>query len=102
MKRRVVVTGLVRHLAKLPDRRSLACMLKGESGVHEIRLFDTTAHKVKFGGDVHDWTTGDYVSAKYASALIALRSSHSSLQSTRSKTLGSISPPKIPSAAVSF
>jgi 3-oxoacyl-[acyl-carrier-protein] synthase II len=62
MKRRVVVTGL-------GVVTSLSCqvedlwkrLLNGESGIHEIRLFDTTQHKVQFGGDVHDWSTGDYV-----------------------------------------
>jgi 3-oxoacyl-[acyl-carrier-protein] synthase II len=67
MKRRVVVTGLgvVTSLScRVEDLWSR--ILKGESGVHPIRLFDTTQHKVKFGGDVYDWSTGDYVSAKEA------------------------------------
>jgi 3-oxoacyl-[acyl-carrier-protein] synthase II len=67
MKRRVVVTGL-------GAVTSLSCrvedlwkrILAGESGVHTIQLFDTTGHKVHFGGDVHDWTAGDYMSAKDA------------------------------------
>jgi 3-oxoacyl-[acyl-carrier-protein] synthase II len=67
MKRRVVVTGL-------GAVTSLSCrvddlwnrILQGESGIHAIRLFDTTQHKVKFGGDIYDWSTGDYVSAKEA------------------------------------
>ncbi len=67
MKRRVVVTGL-------GAVTSLSCrvddlwnrILKGESGIHAIRLFDTAQHKVKFGGDIYDWSTGDYVSAKEA------------------------------------
>jgi len=67
MKRRVVVTGLgaVTSLScKVEDlwRR----ILEGQSGVHAIRLFDTTAHKVRFGGDVYDWSTADYISAKDA------------------------------------
>ena len=67
MKRRVVVTGmgvvtsLSSKVADLWQR-----ILAGESGVHEIRLFDTTEHKVHFGGDIHDWTSGDYMSAKDA------------------------------------
>lgn len=65
MKRRVVVTGLgvVTSLScQLEDlwRRIVA----GESGVHEIKLFDTTQHKVKFAADVWDWATGDYISHK--------------------------------------
>lgn len=67
MKRRVVVTGL-------GVVTSLSCqvedlwkrILAGESGIHTIRLFDTTAHKVHFGGDVYDWSAGDYMSAKDA------------------------------------
>jgi 3-oxoacyl-[acyl-carrier-protein] synthase II len=67
MKRRVVVTGL-------GAVTSLSCqvedlwqrVLAGESGIHEIRIFDTTAHKVHFGGDLHDWTPGDYMSPKDA------------------------------------
>jgi len=67
MKRRVVVTGL-------GAVTSLSCqtedlwkrLLAGESGIHRIQLFDTTGHKVHFGGDVHDWTTGDYMSPKDA------------------------------------
>lgn len=67
MKRRVVVTGLgaVTSLScKVEDlwKRIVA----GESGVHPIQLFDTTAFKVKFGGDIHDWTTGEYISPKEA------------------------------------
>lgn len=67
MKRRVVVTGL-------GAVTSLSCqiedlwkrILEGESGIHTIRLFDTAGHKVHFGGDIHDWTTGDYMSPKDA------------------------------------
>jgi 3-oxoacyl-[acyl-carrier-protein] synthase II len=65
MKRRVVVTGI-------GAVTSLSCrtadlwqrVLAGESGIHQIKLFDTTDHKVHFGGDVHDWEAGDYMSAK--------------------------------------
>ena len=67
MKRRVVVTGL-------GAVTSLSCqvedlwkrVLAGESGIHKIKLFDTTGHKVHFGGDVYDWTPGDYMSLKDA------------------------------------
>ncbi|MBI3838480.1 MAG: beta-ketoacyl-ACP synthase II [Planctomycetia bacterium] len=65
MKRRVVVTGL-------GAVTSLSCqiedlwkrILAGQSGIHEIRLFDTSEHKVHFGGDIHDWAAGDYMSPK--------------------------------------
>ena len=70
MKRRVVVTGLgaVTSLSlKAPDiwRR----VLRGESGIHSIKLFDTTEHKVHFGGDLHDWSVDGYISAKDANRL---------------------------------
>jgi len=67
MKRRVVVTGLgvVTSLScKVEDLWKR--MLAGESGIHKIQLFDTTGHKVHFGGDVYDWSAGDYMSPKDA------------------------------------
>jgi 3-oxoacyl-[acyl-carrier-protein] synthase II len=56
MKRRVVVTGL-------GIVTSLSCqvddlwqrLLAGESGIHPLRILDTSLFKVKFGGDVYDW-----------------------------------------------
>lgn len=65
MKRRVVVTGL-------GVVTSLSCqvedlwerILRGESGIHELRLFDTDDHKVKFAGDVWDWNPTEYISPK--------------------------------------
>ena len=65
MNRRVVVTGL-------GVVTSLSCqvedlwekLLAGHSGVHPVRLFDTTEFKVKFGGDVYDWPPVDYISPK--------------------------------------
>jgi 3-oxoacyl-[acyl-carrier-protein] synthase II len=65
MKRRVVVTGLgaVTSLSlKVEDlwKRILA----GESGVHTLKSFDTSAYKVRFGGDIHDWSTDGYIDGK--------------------------------------
>lgn len=65
MKRRVVITGL-------GVVTSLSCqvndlwnrVLAGESGIHALRLFETTNHKVKFAGDIYDWDPVDYVPAK--------------------------------------
>lgn len=62
MKRRVVVTGLgvVTSLSCQVDdlwKRLLA----GESGIHPLRLFDTSAFKVRFGGDIYDWDPGDLI-----------------------------------------
>lgn len=62
MKRRVVVTGV-------GTVTSLTCqvadlwrkILAGESGIHELCAFDTTDHKVKFAGDIHDWAPEDYI-----------------------------------------
>lgn len=56
MKRRVVVTGL-------GVVTSLSCqvddlwnrLLQGESGIHAIRLIDTSDFQIKIGGDIFDW-----------------------------------------------
>ncbi len=65
MKRRVVVTGLgvVSSLSlKVDDlwKRVLA----GESGIHQIRLFDVSEFRVQIGGDVYDWDPIDYIPGK--------------------------------------
>jgi 3-oxoacyl-[acyl-carrier-protein] synthase II len=65
MKRRVVVTGVgaVSSLSlKVEDlwKRILA----GESGIHTLKSFDTTAYKVRFGGDIHDWSAEGYIDGK--------------------------------------
>jgi 3-oxoacyl-[acyl-carrier-protein] synthase II len=65
MKRRVVVTGVgaVTSLSlKVGDlwQRVLA----GESGIHDVKLFDTADYKVKFGGDIYDWATNGYIEPK--------------------------------------
>jgi 3-oxoacyl-[acyl-carrier-protein] synthase II len=39
-------------------------LLRGESGVHELKYFDTSRHKVKFGGDIYNWTAEGYVDRK--------------------------------------
>lgn len=70
MKRRVVVSGLgaVTSLScKVPDlwQRILA----GESGIHQVRTFDTTDFKVKFGGEITDWSTDGYLPPKEAKRL---------------------------------
>src|ERR1700719_90925 len=65
IKRRVVVTGLgaVTSLSlKVEDLWQR--VLRGESGIHALRLFDTTRYKVKFAGDIYDWSPTDYISAR--------------------------------------
>lgn len=44
-------------------------ILAGESGIHDMRAFDTTGHKVKFGGDIHDWDPTGYIDRKEAKRL---------------------------------
>ncbi len=65
MKRRVVVTGLgaVTSLScKVDDLWNK--ILRGQSGIHELKAFDTSHHKVRFGGDIHDWSTEGYIERK--------------------------------------
>lgn len=65
MKRRVVVTGLgvvtslSCHVDDLFDR-----VVAGESGIHELRIFDTAKFKVTFAGDIWDWNPTDYIPPK--------------------------------------
>ena len=65
MKRRVVVTGLgvvtslSRQVEDLWQRIN-----RGESGIRAITAFDTTEFKVKFGGEISDWSTEGYISAR--------------------------------------
>ena len=70
MKRRVVVTGLgaVTSLSlKVEDLWQR--ILRGESGIHPLRIFDASNYKVRFGGDVYDWDPSGYVTAKDAKRL---------------------------------
>ena len=60
MKQRVVITGM-------GIVTSLSCevedlwkrVLEGESGIHNLKLFDTGDFKVKFGGDIWGWPSED-------------------------------------------
>ena len=67
MKRRVVVTGMgaVTSLSLKVDQL-WEKILAGESGIHDLRLFDTEKHKVRFGGDIHDWDPTGYIDRKEA------------------------------------
>ncbi len=65
MRRRVVVTGLGVVTSLSSSVNDLfARLCAGESGVHPLRLFDSTNYKVKFAGDVYDWDVGDYIDKK--------------------------------------
>ncbi|MFO0817551.1 MAG: beta-ketoacyl-ACP synthase II [Pirellulales bacterium] len=67
MKRRVVITGLgvVTPLSCRVDEL-WAKLLAGESGIHPLQIFDTSAFKIKFGGDVLNWSTDGYMDHKEA------------------------------------
>lgn len=70
MTRRVVVTGLgtVNPLAhNVPNY--WAGLLAGHSGIAPITLFDTAAFKVKFAGEVKNWTTEGRIEPKLAKHL---------------------------------
>ncbi len=70
MKRRVVITGLgaVTSLGcQVEDLWQRIC--RGESGIREIRSFDTTGFKVRIGGEIVDWNTDGYLPAKEAKRL---------------------------------
>ena len=65
MKRRVVVTGwgIITPLSCEVDD----CwnrVLKGESGIHPIKLCDVSDIKVNIGGDVYDWSCRDLLGSK--------------------------------------
>ena len=65
MKRRVVVTGLgvVTSLScKVNDL--FERVVRGESGIHDLKLFPTEGHKVRFAGDIYGWNPLDYIPAK--------------------------------------
>lgn len=70
MKRRVVVTGLgaVTSLSieveDLWDR-----ILDCQSGIRQLKTFDTSDFKVTFGGEISDWSPDGYLSPKEAKRL---------------------------------
>jgi 3-oxoacyl-[acyl-carrier-protein] synthase II len=70
MSRRVVVTGLgtVNPLAhNVPNY--WAGLLAGQSAIAQITLFDTAAFKVKFAGEVKNWTPEGRIEPKLAKHL---------------------------------
>lgn len=60
MKKKVVITGM-------GVVTSLSCkveelwqrVLDGQSGIHQLKCFETDEFKVKFGGDIWDWPNDD-------------------------------------------
>lgn len=70
MKRRVVVTGLgcVTPLSCQVEQLWQS-ILDGKSGIHPFTVIDTTHHKVRFGGDVSNFNSGNTVDAKEAKRL---------------------------------
>jgi 3-oxoacyl-[acyl-carrier-protein] synthase II len=70
MTRRVVVTGLGTvnsHSSHLPDLWQALCA--GRSGIGLIDLFDTTAFKTKFGGQIKNWEPEQSMDGKTARRL---------------------------------
>ncbi len=67
MKRRVVITGwgLVTSLSCDVDD-CWTRVLNGESGIHELKLFESDDIKVQIGGDVYDWDASDALGTKEA------------------------------------
>ena len=67
MKRRVVVTGMGVVTAISCQVDDLwQQILAGESGVHPVRLCDTSDLKIKIGGDIYDWDPSAYIDPKEA------------------------------------
>ena len=65
MKRRVVVTGLgiVTSLGCRVDE-VWARVCDGQSGVHTLQRFDASRFRVKFGGEIVDFSTDGYIPRK--------------------------------------
>ncbi|MEN6495749.1 MAG: beta-ketoacyl-ACP synthase II [Thermoguttaceae bacterium] len=70
MKRRVVITGMgaVTSLScKVDDLWARVC--NGESGIRTIQGFDLTKFRVRFGGEIADWSCDGYVEPREAKRL---------------------------------
>jgi 3-oxoacyl-[acyl-carrier-protein] synthase II len=65
MKRRVVVTGLglITSLGRRVDE-VWARVRDGQSGVHTLQLFDASRFRVKFAGEIVDFSTEGYIPRK--------------------------------------
>lgn len=70
MKRRVVVTGIgaVTSLGcKVGELWARIC--NGESGIHALQRFDASRFRVRFAGEIPDWSTDGYITSKDAKKL---------------------------------
>ncbi|MGH8944717.1 MAG: beta-ketoacyl-ACP synthase II [Acidimicrobiia bacterium] len=69
-RRRVVVTGMGAVTPVGLDVESTwAALLRGESGVGKITLFDASGHKSRIAAEISDWDTGRYFDLKEARRL---------------------------------
>jgi 3-oxoacyl-[acyl-carrier-protein] synthase II len=69
-QRRVVVTGIGVVTPLAVDVPSFWQRLTaGESGIHELTTLDTSRYKVHFGGDIPNFTVGDFVGPREAKRL---------------------------------
>jgi 3-oxoacyl-[acyl-carrier-protein] synthase II len=67
MKRRVVVTGMgVVTAISCQVRELWQKVLAGASGIHLVRLCDTSDLEVKIGGDIYDWDPSAFLDPKEA------------------------------------
>ncbi len=65
MKRRVVVTGVgvVTSLGcQVDEVWTRVC--DGQSGIRPVRRFDSSKYRVRFGGEITDWSTDGYLAPK--------------------------------------
>ena len=70
MSRRVVITGLGVVTSLGCDVPSMwSGLLAGKSGIRPLSVLDTSLFKIRFGGDIPDFTLGDIVDHKEAKRL---------------------------------
>lgn len=70
MKRRVVVTGMGVVTPLACDVSGMwNALVEGKSGIHPLTLIDTEPFKIRFGGDIPDFTLGNIVDSKEAKRL---------------------------------